>query len=291
MPTSSPSTSFLLFITLSIILQSTTASNPSHAITKHKAPNSSTPTHQSTTWTQDDAALHAYIAKSIPAVLEHTGSESFDEHLKGVQGILRGWGSPEYLCSAGLFHSIYGTEGFQGFSLPLSERDAISTVDDTVFHWTTKNAKQSTSNDESIIYTFYARPELGRFTIHLNKEEWIDFIELTLADWLDQVQGAAETASSLFRWNVGEAYAYRRTAYAKMVEILSNERPERLATKVRDVFDDVYGTESTSTRHLVQIRTPPMSEAAERALDALRSAGEDVMPDFAPCPSRDTGEL
>jgi hypothetical protein len=31
--------------------------------------------------------------------------------------------------------------------------------------------------------TFKARTELGRFDISLTKEEWIDFIELTLADW------------------------------------------------------------------------------------------------------------
>ena len=31
-------------------------------------------------------------------------------------------GAEEHLCNAALFHSIYGTEGFQGFSLPLSHR-------------------------------------------------------------------------------------------------------------------------------------------------------------------------
>lgn len=89
-------------------------------------------------------------------MLEHTGSEAFDAHLKGVQAVLRYWGSEKYLSDAGLFHSICecihrlcgyfhallnvieiilhsafsniisdGTEGFQGFSLPLAERDAI----------------------------------------------------------------------------------------------------------------------------------------------------------------------
>ena len=50
--------------------------------------------------------LHAYIAESVPSVLEHTGSEAFDEHLRGVQGILRYWDAPSHLYNAGLFHSI-----------------------------------------------------------------------------------------------------------------------------------------------------------------------------------------
>ena len=42
----------------------------------------------------------------MPDVLEHTGSEAFDAHLKGVQGLLRGWGVDETVADAGLFHSI-----------------------------------------------------------------------------------------------------------------------------------------------------------------------------------------
>ena len=39
--------------------------------------------------------------------------------------------------------------------------------------------------------TFRSRDELGRFLIPLqNDEEWLDFLELTLADWLEQVEGA-----------------------------------------------------------------------------------------------------
>jgi hypothetical protein len=165
-----------------------------------------------------------------------------------------------------------------------------STVDETVFNWTLTDPTIDRVGSEQH-YTFHARPELGRFEITLDKNEWIDFIELTLADWLEQVQGAAETPSSLFLWKEGQAYAYRRTAYAKMAEILSYERPERLAEKVKTAMNDVYGTESAATRHLVQLRTPPMSDAAKSALDALRSNGEDIPSNFAPQPHRDSDEL
>lgn len=47
----------------------------------------------------------------------HTGGETFLSHLIGVYRVLKSWGAPEYLCLAGLAHSIYSTEGFRGFCL------------------------------------------------------------------------------------------------------------------------------------------------------------------------------
>ena len=290
--------STLLFVvsTLIIIINTTQyytyASSTPHAVSKWKSPNFNTSPQQAKQWQEEDDTLHSYISKSVPAVLEHTGSEAFDAHLKGVQAILRYWDAPKHLYDAGLFHSIYGTEGFQGFALPSSKRDAIrglignkseklcwifcmvdrSTVDETVFNWNINDV----NNTQDEQFTFRARPELGRFNMLLNKREWLDFVELTLADWLEQVQGAAETPSTLFNWNKGEAYAYRRTAYAKMLDILSHERHDRLAHILKDMHADVYGTESSDTRHLVQLRTPPPSDAAKLALEALRAAGEDI---------------
>src|SRR5436190_17801280 len=49
----------------------------------------------------------------------------FLSHLIGVYRDLKEWGCPEHLALAGLFHSIYGTEAFQGFSLPLDRRAEV----------------------------------------------------------------------------------------------------------------------------------------------------------------------
>ena len=261
-----------------------------------KAPNPSTPAAQTQAWQDSDQALWAYVQAHVPAVLDHTGASAFDEHLKGVQAVLRYWKAPEYLASAGLFHSIYGTEGFQGFSLPLSERAAIrdiigpqaeklcfifcmldrSTLDQTVFEWQPGQLKEN--------YTLYARPELGRFPLELNQEEWLDFVELTLTDWLEQVEGAASKPSDIYFWNKGEAYCYRRDAYLKMSQILATERASRLKEVAPAMYEAVMGTESPETRHLVQPRTPPHSQAAERAFAALRAIGEDIPESFAPQP-------
>lgn len=268
------------------------------AASAFKVPNNSTPPHKATRWSDEDSALHLYISRSVPAVLEHTGFAAFDEHLQGVQAVLRGWNSPDYLTKAGLFHSIYGTEGFQGFALPLSERGGVQSligenaerlswifcmadrtdVDQSALTWT----PTSCSSDRR--YVFRSRPELGRFELVLDRDEWLDFIELTLADWLEQVEGAASKPSDLFLWQTGEAFAYRRDAYSSMARILAAERPDRLGGVVPRMFREVMATEPEGTRNLVQPRTPPMSDAAERALEALRAAGEDIPLDLRPQP-------
>src|SRR5439155_21070651 len=54
----------------------------------------------------------------------HTG-KSYLAHLIGVYRDMEDRGCPEELCRAGMFHSIYGTELFQGFKLPLESRPEI----------------------------------------------------------------------------------------------------------------------------------------------------------------------
>jgi len=291
----------LFFIALLMLVVDPTGANESlYECSKFKSPNNNTDENLVKEWKTADETLWNYVSVTVPAILEHTGSASFDEHLKGVQAILRYWNSPVHLTNAGLFHSIYGTEGFQGFSLPLSERSAIknligtkaeklafvfcmvdrSTVDKTVFDWKKKKDPATTKS----IYNFRSRPELGRFQITLSSREWLDYLELSLADWMEQVEGAATKPNPLFLWKKGEAYAYRRLAYRKMNEILSAERSERLGSKTRETLIAVMSTEPQETRHLVQARNPPVSDTAARALEALRANGESIPLDLSPQP-------
>jgi hypothetical protein len=116
-------------------------------------------------------------------------------------------------------------------------------------------------------FELLARPELGRFPIPLKDEnEWLDFIELTLADWLEQVEGAAERANPLFEWQKGEAWSYRRRAYAKMADVLVSRRGLTIA---KETLETIYAMEPEATRHLVQEVTPPMSVAAREAREAI----------------------
>ena len=50
---------------------------------------------------------------------------SFMDHLLGVEVAMRELGCGESMALAGLMHSVYGTEGFQYYTLPLSERPKV----------------------------------------------------------------------------------------------------------------------------------------------------------------------
>ena len=130
--------------------------------------------------------------------------------------------------------------------------------------------------------SFYARAELGAFEIPLRShDEWIDFLTLSLADWLEQVEGAASRKCMLsfvgadgkvtqdrVLFEKGEAWAYRREAYAAMAELLGEHG---IAVAPR-MHAEVYGREPEATRALVMALTPCMSQAAEDANEAIESA-------------------
>ena len=113
---------------------------------------------------------------------------------------------------------------------------------------------------------------------------------------LEQVEGAAEKKNPLFEWEVGEAWSYRRVAYGRMADILCTCRQSRLTCgtsivllpyqwiyslkiycdfTAKDMHEEVYAVEPPETRHLHQVVTPPMSDAAREAREAFKSLMQD----------------
>lgn len=62
--------------------------------------------------------------------IDHEGKPigTFLDHLTGTEAQLRAWGCEDALCHAGMYHSIYGTEGFQGFTLSTADRPVVREV-------------------------------------------------------------------------------------------------------------------------------------------------------------------
>jgi len=237
------------------------------------------------TWEEHDAKLHEFVKAHIPSFLAHTGAAPFDSHLRGVQTILRMWGARDEMGDAGLFHSIYGTEGFQGYKYPLEGREKIrdligsraerlvwifcmvdrATIDSTLNRTFDAHAEEHSPDKFS---GFVARPELGRFALPLiDVEEWYDFLELTLADLLEQIEGAASKANPAFEWEVGEAFSYRRQAYHTIFDILHQHRGVRLDDAKR-MMNDIYGAEDPVHRHKHQLVTPATTPQAKEAREA-----------------------
>jgi len=86
------------------------------------------------------------------------------------------------------------------------------------------------------------------------------------------VEGAARKANPAALWGEGEAWAYRRDGYAAMAKLLG-ERGVAVAPRM---YSEVFAREPAATRALVQPVTPPMSDAARDAYDALASAQWDM---------------
>jgi hypothetical protein len=56
--------------------------------------------------------------------IRHSGRTLY-AHLCGTHKLLEAWGNDEPTCTAGLFHSIYGTKRFRHQAWPLSDRATI----------------------------------------------------------------------------------------------------------------------------------------------------------------------
>ena len=76
------------------------------------------------TMDQDYRRLTDFLVGMGVEQVPHT-HKSYLAHLIAVFRSLESQGYPEDVCRAGMFHSIYGTEKFQGFTLPLDRRDEV----------------------------------------------------------------------------------------------------------------------------------------------------------------------
>jgi hypothetical protein len=142
----------------------------------------------------------------------HT-EKSFLAHLVSVYRLMESEGCDVDLCRAGMFHSIYGTQKFQGFKLPLDRRDEIRAL---IGERAERLGYLNSAMDRP---TFDATVERGtapycfvdRFTgqeIELSAEEFDDLCRVHLYDWLEQVPRSAS------------GWGWRRAAYRRMAERL-----------------------------------------------------------------------
>lgn len=71
--------------------------------------------------------LTRYMHQIGAVDIEHSGG-GYLGHAASVYRDLKVWGCSEDVCRAGLFHSIYGTELFQSFTLSLEKRGEVQSL-------------------------------------------------------------------------------------------------------------------------------------------------------------------
>lgn len=122
--------------------------------------------------------------------IEHT-EKGYLAHAIGVHNDLRSWGCDEEVCRAGLFHSIYGTEFFQRFTLPLERRDEVSRlIGERAERLAYLNcAMDRPSFDSAAQQTeppYRFRDRLTDEQVELSEQDFNDLCTIHLCDWIEQ---------------------------------------------------------------------------------------------------------
>ena len=68
-----------------------------------------------------------YLLSQGAASIPHSGYTLWD-HLAGVHSILQVCGAKDYVCRAGLFHSVYGTNVFKTVTIRASRRGEVQNL-------------------------------------------------------------------------------------------------------------------------------------------------------------------
>ena len=117
---------------------------------------------------------------------------NFMGHLIGVYRDLKAWGCEEHLVLAGLFHSIYGTESFQGYCLPWEQRqevrDLIGERAERLAYVNCLLSRPSLDGSVAAGGPPQLVSRLDGTPIPITDEEYTDLVTLHLCDRLEQVE-------------------------------------------------------------------------------------------------------
>ena len=174
--------------------------------------------------------------KAMTRFLRDIGTESvphtdtvFLAHLVGVYNDLKNWDASTEVCRAGMFHSIYGTEMFQTFALPLEQRDEVRELigDPAEFVAWVNCVMDRVTFDEHLAASapYSIRNRITGESIEMNEEQFTDLCVVHLCDWLEQLP-------RLKKWD------FRRGSYRKIAE--------RLGGIALSSYDRVYANEPTA---------------------------------------------
>ena len=172
--------------------------------------------------------LTDYFKRIGADTIEHT-DKGYLAHAIGVYNDMKKWGESEELCHAAMYHSIYGTEFFQNFTLPVERRGEVQElIGERAERLAYYNcAMDRASFDAAAMqdeppYRFIDR--LTKEEVELSPEDFEDLCRIHLCDWVEQVPRSKQ-------------YEYRRAGYRRLAD--------RLGGIAKESYERVYAMEST----------------------------------------------
>jgi hypothetical protein len=144
--------------------------------------------------------------------------KSYLAHIIGVYRDMERAGCNEEVCRAGMFHSIYGTERFQRFALPLARRPEVrALIGERAERLAYVNCAMDRASFDRAVESdeppYRITDRLTGEDIALTTEDFHDLCRVHLYDWLEQVPRSAD-------WD------YRRAAYRRMAQQLGGAAVE-----------------------------------------------------------------
>ncbi len=180
--------------------------------------------------------MHASFKQLTDFVLELGGDKvrhtekTYLAHLIGVYRDMEAGGCMDEVCRAGMFHSIYGTERFQRFALPLQRRaDVRALIGERAERLAYLNCVMDRASFDKAFLTGSAPYRiLDRITgqeTEVSEEDFTDLCKVHLYDWLEQVPRSQE-------WD------YRRDVYQRMAA--------RLGRAAQESYERVFAEETAA---------------------------------------------
>lgn len=159
--------------------------------------------------------------RSRGATMQPHSLSNLIHHLIGTREILLSWQASPVLCTAGLFHSVYGTESFDVAIVDLAERDAVRRLiggesEEIVYFFSVATRVSFEANFErQSDYRIQERSSKDWTPISLHLLEQL--CTLSAANWLEQRRRLPSSA--------GE---FGRERYRKMLEFVLPAAAEAL---------------------------------------------------------------
>ena len=155
--------------------------------------------------------------------VDHSGS-SLLSHLVGTKNLLDDWGAPEYVCNAGLFHSIYGTEYFSKRKTNGNDIDTVrSLIGDKAEYLVWAFCSMVRKDFEKFASEgtpSFVRSFAGNVKITLKPKDVSDLCSITVANLLEQLPRLSEESQMLANGLVGLKAHITPKAYDSLIKYI-----------------------------------------------------------------------
>jgi len=185
--------------------------------------------------------LTSYLQDVGATEVKHS-SKGYLAHAIGVYSDLKTWGWDEEMSRIGIFHSIYGTELFQGFTLSLERRDEVQKlIGNRPEHICWLNCALDRPHfDQQIQKEKGPYQILDRFTgeiVDVSDDDFNALCEMHLIDWLEQVGRS-------------QAFDYRRTAYRDLAHRVGGKCLENYEKVFAEAGNQIWTREYEWPEHV-----------------------------------------